>query len=89
MTTAWLWLLVITSLLGTAALLAHTAWKVHQHGHPAWATAASLSGLLLAAALLIALKQQPVWGVGELLMTVMVTAAHFASEKPLTRWSSR
>ncbi len=91
MTAPWLWMLVLSGLLGTAALLAHTAWRGAQHGHPGWAAAApaGLSGLLLAAALLIAVRQQPVWGVGELLVTIMVTVAHFASDKPLVRWSSR
>ncbi len=86
---AWLWLPVITGLLGTAALLARMAWHSHQQAHTGWSAAAVLAGLLFAAALLLALKQQPVWGVGQVVTTLMVTLAHLAGRQPTALWTSR
>ena len=87
--TAWLWLLIITGLLGTALLLARAAWHGHQQAHPGWGAPAGLAGLLFCAALIISLKQQPVWGVCQVVTTVMVTLAHLAGRQPTALWTSR
>lgn len=85
----WLWMLGITALLWVALHLSRIACRRDRQGDSGWSGAAALAGVLTGAAFLIALNQPHAWGIGQVLLTVMVALAQRASEQPTALWSSR